>query len=232
VATPDNGKEFGGRTSGSDMGLLNQQRESNPQIGGYIGYFGLNGWWLSTFTASEREYIEDTFRPLGTEPGQGILAEGKIASTSFTAGSLLGNLAGWFKKRPEDLDLGIRIVTKTEECALADEDILSLHFAYQERIQLNYRWRKENGGALDAAISACQQQIAISPRAADAFRSEYPGQALPMHTGYEQLAIVLEKQGRLDEALTLCREAMARRWAGTWEDRIARVARRVRKKST
>jgi tetratricopeptide (TPR) repeat protein len=212
------------------MGLLDRLRGGHPEVEGQIGYFGLSEWWLSAFTESEREYIQATFQPLGTEPGESLLTKGTIASSSSSAGSLLGSLAGWFKKRPEDLGLALRIVAKAEECARADEDILSLHFAYQGRIQLNYRWRDEIAGALDAALEACREQIAIAPRAAEAFRREYPDQPLPMHIGYEQLAIVLEKQGLFKEALPACREALERGWAGTWEKRIARIESRARKK--
>src|SRR5437762_2451770 len=42
------------------------------EIHGYIGHFKLSEWWVSTFDADERQYIELAFAPLGIQ----IIAEG------------------------------------------------------------------------------------------------------------------------------------------------------------
>jgi hypothetical protein len=199
------------------------------QMNGQIGYFGLTAWWFATFSPAERTYIESTFQPIGIPSGQNLLTTGKIEQASGTAGGLLGSLSSWFNKRPEDLDLALRILKKAEELSAVEHDVLSLHFAYQARIQLNYRWRAEVIGALDAAVEACKQQIGIAPQAAEALQKEFEGRPLPMHVGYEQLAILREKQCRFAEGIELCREAMQLEWAGTWEKRIARMEARKRK---
>ena len=33
--------------------------DKKPQVKGEIGYFGLQDWWLSTFTQEERNHIEE-----------------------------------------------------------------------------------------------------------------------------------------------------------------------------
>ena len=65
-----------------------------PKTRGAIGYFGLESWWLSAFSESERQYIEKIFQPLG---GLGnSLTSGNVISRSDTAVGFLQNLSGWY----------------------------------------------------------------------------------------------------------------------------------------
>lgn len=117
--------------------------------------------------------------------------------------------------------------------------LMQKHFELLEAIQSNYKLRDKEPGALEKAIAACNQQISIAPEVAQLFHQEFEelnqfaveqgkqllsetAAALPTHTGYIQLAIIREKQGRLAEAICLCREAQEQGWAGDWEKRIAR----------
>jgi hypothetical protein len=117
--------------------------------------------------------------------------------------------------------------------------LMKKHFELLEAIQSNYKRRDKEPGALEKAIAACNQQIAIAPEVAQLFHQEFEelnqfaveqgeqplpetAAALPTHTGYTQLAILRNKQGRLAEAICLCREAQEQGWAGDWEKRIAR----------
>jgi hypothetical protein len=82
---------------------------------------------------------------------------------------------------------------------------------------------------MQKAIDACMQQINLAPHAAKAFRAEYPNDdCLPAHKGYEQLAIIFEKQMRLKEAIALCQEADSQGWAGDWDRRIDRYQKNLR----
>ena len=47
-----------------------------------------------------------------------------------------------------------------------------------------------------------------------------------------QLAIILEKDGAYSEAIALCEQARAAGWAGAWNKRIARCAKRLGTVST
>jgi hypothetical protein len=53
--------------------------------------------------------------------------------------------------------------------------------------------------------------------------------SLPGHKGYQQLAVILEKQGRFQEAIDLCTQAAQQGWGGDWEHRIERNAKRLAK---
>lgn len=106
-------------------------------------------------------------------------------------------------------------------------EVLDLHFAIQGLIEATYADRNTDPEALDAAIAACERQIALAPRAAQAFRRAFPKTPLPAHVGFRQLAIIREKQRQFDEAIALCRQAKQQGWTGDWEKRIDRCQKRA-----
>lgn len=140
------------------------------------------------------------------------------------------------------------MLAKEEELALSSGNRLDLHFAYSTAIKLWYKRRETQPGAFEAAVAACERQIAIAPQAWAAFvaqseeaarkRSEFTGRPqapvfqAPSHRGFQQLSIIREKQGDFAEALRLCREASAQGWRDgkdDWSKRIARLERRAAK---
>lgn len=201
-----------------------------PKIGGQIGYFGLTDWWLSTFTEAERKYIESVYKPMGYHPNAKPLTEGTIHSTTQTATGLLGGLGGWFKKT-EDRSIAKRILAKAESIGRHGSDVLDLHFVYQTMIQSAYRARDVEPGAIEEAITACEKQIALAPKAARAFKKEFPSSPLPAHVGYTQLAIIRENQKNYAEAIRLAKQADRQGWNGDWDKRIARCERKLAKES-
>lgn len=200
------------------MSLWN--RIKGQKIGGEIGHFGLTDWWLSTFTEAERDYIEKTYQPMSTGGNPHPLTQGNIVSTSRSAVGLLGSMAGWFKK-PEDLSIAKRVLDKAEELARSTSDVLDIHFLYQSMIQTYYRHRAQPE-YLESAVAACKKQIALGPTAARAFKREPYFKELPRHVGFEQLAIIREKQGDYADAIRLSQAAKKQGWNGDWDKRIAR----------
>jgi len=132
-------------------------------------------------------------------------------------------LFDWLKRRPPKGEEEIR--------EPVNSNVFDLHFAYQERIEAAYRAREKNPRALGLAIEACEKQIELAPDSAKAFKREYPGEELPAHVGFQQLAIIREKQGGYTEVIRLCETAKAQGWAGTWEKRIARCKKKLSKKA-
>jgi len=197
-----------------------------PKIEGSLGYFGLDEWWLATFTENERKYIEVTFKPLGDNPRS--LTQGRILETAQTASNLLSCLAGWFEKA-EDVSIGKRIIEKAIE--IAGSKILDRHFAYGQMITNYYHAPGGDSTALELTKFACKKQIILAPQAAKAFRKEISFQELPEHKGYERLVMILEKEKNYDEAIQLCNQAKEQGWQGDWENRIARYVQK-RNKST
>ena len=205
------------------MGLFGF-RKSPRHIKGSIGYFGLEDWWLTAFSDDERHHIQATFQPLGSSGDS--LTSGTISSTTQTAVGLLGALAGWFRK-PEDRPIAHKILDKTAELS-KNAPLLDVHFLYQQMIETYYKDR-DKPEYMDRAVEACRQQIAIAPDAAKAFKAEYGGSPLPAHRGYEQLAIILEKDGRFQDAITLSRQAESQGWAGDWAHRVERCEKKLEK---
>ena len=111
--------------------------------------------------------------------------------------------------------------------------VLDNHFAIQERIQAAYK-RRDEPGQLATAIRACEEQIARADEAAKVMRTAYQDKEgkplpLPRHVGYEQLAVVREKQGDIAAALRLSREAQRKAWNGDWKQRIERLEGKQKK---
>ena len=74
----------------------------------------------------------------------------------------------------------------------SDPNVISRHFALQVLIGEYYRDRAVDSAAKPAAIAACRDQIALAGQVATAMRHDFPDR-LPRHVGFEQLAIILEK---------------------------------------
>jgi len=196
-----------------------------PKTKGAIGYFGLESWWLSTFSEAERQYIEKKFQPLGGI--ENSLTNGNVISRSDTAVGFLQNLAGWFAKE-DDRHLAYKILEKAGELLSQSAKPFDIHFFYQANIETSYKDRDKPGG-LEKAILACRQQIEYAPNAAKAFKREYKGESLPSHKGYQQLAIILEKEKKYQEVIELCTQAKKQGWSGDWEKRIERCKKKEKK---
>lgn len=195
----------------------------------------LRAWWESTFTPKERDYILGKYQPQVVGDGDEFSSEERMFSLLLERSNgapllTLSALASWFLSPPKDLQIARRLILKGVELGEGTTgSVLDRHFIYHNMITIYYRDRTRDPDALELAIGACKEQIALAPSAAKGFLSEYPKQDLPEHTGYKQLAIVREKQGNLKEAIELSESASNQGWAGDWEKRIQRCHRRMKK---
>lgn len=194
---------------------------------GQIKYFGLSDWWSATFTKDEQKKIVSIFQPPGGSGNN--LTEGDITFSSGSATSLLSGLSGWFKNE-QDRTIAYRMLEKAEALS-SKASTLDRHFMYQSKIETYYRFRATDSFALARAMEGCKQQIAMSAEAAKAFRKEYGDRILPMHVGYQQLVIIKEKEGQLDEAIKISEQALKEGWGGDWERRIERYKKKIKKAS-
>ena len=194
------------------------------KISGEIGYYELGDWWLSTFTQSERERMIAKFAPMGGSTCS--LAKGPIIWQSQTVVGFLGSLASWFSSS-EDLPLAYRIIQKAESLVDVSNYPLDAHFLFGQKIK-TYQFRRVERGTEQIYRGACQSQIEIADQAAAAFRKEYPG-ALPLHPGYEGLAVVFVREKNFQKAVELCRHASSQGWVGDWSRRIERCEDRLKK---
>lgn len=193
-----------------------------PTGRGVIGHLGLAAWWDTDLDEAERQRILLRYQPFGGS--RESLIEGTVLNTSQSALHLLWGLASWFKA-PSDYSIAKKIFTKGEEL-VPEAEVLEAHFFYQAQIEIFYRNREDVPEAMSLAKIACEKQIALSPAALIAFKKDQ-GPDLPSHKGYQQLAIIFEKETRFEDAVSLCLKAQAQGWAGDWESRLTRLSKRT-----
>ena len=199
-------------------------------MAGELGYFGLASWWSALFTEAERDRIETLFRPPGLSPSARPLTAGRKRLDFHSAAALLTAMAGYLREDSADRDLAMRILAKAEERAKDQNDILGLHLVYQEMIRLHCRWREHFPDAVDLIYGACHKQITIATRVAVAFQDKRPGQDLPLHMGFQMMAVLLEQEGSFAQAIDLCKQARFQGWSGNWTWRIGTLARKLAKR--
>jgi hypothetical protein len=207
------------------MGIIDLFK-NKPAIKGEIGYFGLTDWWFTAFSEIERSHIINTYSPMGS--GRMILLEANIYDSSSSVIHFLYNLAGWFNKK-EDRYLGIKILDKAEDLFSNEIPIFDIHFFYQHVIQIHYRNRLEDPKSYDKAIWGCKQQIEIGQQVSEAFKINYHDGFFPRHIGYEQLAIIREKEMNYQEVIDLCNKAKSEGWRGDWDRRIEKCEGKMKK---
>ena len=202
-----------------------------PPIEGMLGFLGLGEWWIETFSADERKYIETVFQPLGSTANSRPLTIGRIAASSQTPAKLLGALIGWFRMTPLDERMTRSLADKLWEVIDAEPSVLDRHFGYQALLQWSYRRRAGDPTALAAAVTACERQIAILEKTAAAMQQEGFGAQLPHHRGFEQLAVIREKGGDFEGAIRLAEQAGREGWNGDWVNRINRCRKKAARES-
>lgn len=220
------------------FGLFDNKKEKSSlpviqafpkRITGKIAYYQLLDWWLDTFSEEEQHYIDQKYKPLilGGQ-GNGLLS-GEISSSSASVVNFLWVLADWFNQK-EELSIAKRILEKAETLVLQG-NLLDQHFLYATKLKIYYKHR-ENPEFFELAIQACRQQIAIAEKAKAEFIKEAKNLGdksgfFPSHSGYEQLAIILEKQKDFEEAIKIAKQAQDQGWAGDWQKRIDRCTKKL-----
>jgi len=207
------------------MGGCNRTVEKHVEVEGEIGYFGLDPWWLAMFSGAEREHAERVYQHPGLSTVARPLTAGSGPSAYESAAAFLTALASQLGKRVEDRDLALRLLAKAEERAEAENDVLALHFAYDEMIRLHDRWKEQFPDAPDAAFAACYKQARIGAQAARAFHNRYPMRPLPAHAGYELMTIWLAEVDNYERAIYVCQQARSQDWLGDWTAKIQRLAK-------
>lgn len=220
--------------------------EAKEPTKGLLSLFDLTEWWHATFTDSEKEYIESVYKPFGSDPSEKLLTGSQLdtgTKTTESPVSLLYGLAQWFNSK-KDIDIAKRIIAKAAELLTPDLPVLDLHFLYSAMIRVYYKDR-ENSASLARVIWACKRLIELSTKAAAEFKREHrelkaiaikngssssklPARCkLPRHIGFQQLCIILEKDGDFKGALQLAKRAYRDGWDGDWSLRIPKLERRV-----
>ena len=81
------------------------------KVEGFIAFYGLTDWWLTTFTDAERRYMDERYQPLGLP--YHTLTQGK-RSSSKSSSEFLNELSTWFKGK-KDVSIAERIHEKVDK---------------------------------------------------------------------------------------------------------------------
>ena len=201
-------------------------RTTKCKVAGDVAYYELTEWWLNELTAEERKTIRNTFNPMGRDRS---IDEGHIESSSQSKLAFLGALATWFKKK-EYYHIAKKILCEGEKIYYQSKDVLDLHYFCLSAIQIYYANRDVDEEAFDKAVEYCERQISIAPQVKKVLKKAYPSHTLPRHTGYQQLAIIYEKQKKYEQALRITYEAQEQGWnVEDCEKRIERLKKKVDK---
>lgn len=198
--------------------------KSSEKIKGEIKYYNLTDWWLNELSDEEKNRIIKVYCPMGSNRS---IIEGDLLNASNCCLNFLWCLAGWFNNK-QDRKIAFKILNKAKEY-LSSSTVLDIHFYYSTMIDVYYPERENDANALKTALYACKEQISLAPKAARAFKKEYSWQDLPSHRGYEQLAILYEKEGNFKNAIAISKQALTEGWAGDWQKRIERCTKKLAK---
>lgn len=86
------------------MNISNKKAE----VKGFIAFYGLRDWWISTFSDGEQAYIDNRYQPMGMPPH--CLTQGEY-ETSKPASQFLNELGTWFRGK-KDFRIAERIHAK------------------------------------------------------------------------------------------------------------------------
>ncbi len=173
------------------MRIVDKILSRRLKTAGELGYFGLTEWWTSSFSRAEQAYMETAFCASKLPARAKPLTRDRGLVNYTTAAALLTILADRLSEKSEDRDLASRVLSKAEERALAEDDILGQYFVYHEVIRLHTRWKDKFPDAVDLIFAACHKQIQLAPEAAKALRRARPAEPLPTHLGYLQASSLL-----------------------------------------
>lgn len=87
----------------------------DKKVEGKIQFYGLVDWWFSTFTETEREYIDNKFQPMN-QPTNTLTKRKyvKIDDEIIDAATFLNSLTTWFRNK-KDASILKRIQKKIDE---------------------------------------------------------------------------------------------------------------------
>jgi hypothetical protein len=190
---------------------------------GLLTKFDLWDWWEAEFSESEQSYLIESYRPMGLpQEGFSILTGGNTSIGN--ARTFLTQFAAFYNNK-KDFDFALRIMSKAMEFPSAKMSPMDFHFDCYDRIKFFYPWRDKHPLALPNAIRACEEQIEAAEQSKDSFLERWGD--IPFHSGYDQLAIILEKRKDFQGALDICKKGRSEGWSNDFDKRIARLERKL-----
>lgn len=214
--------------------------------------YQLKEWWIESLTASQRNQVSNDYRPMGLPVSDTPYLYQSVDKTYFSDGAgklgLLLTLSIIADGEAKEI-----IRTKAEEelflCyRVFDGNLIDTHLALASLIKHHYSLRADNKH-YEKAKELCLMQISLASKVAKKFRHpkkpkelkrlhkitgiRHPyydePQMLPSHTGYKQLAIILEKEGDIKGAIKLSEKALKQGWTDDYDKRLVRLNKKLAK---
>jgi len=187
---------------------------------GHLGWFSLYNWWQESFDADEKIRFKELYRPLGGTFDQLISGPGGYPSKHVVW--FLTGVAS-FAQNKTDKIIAIKFLEKAEQlsdgCTIVDK-----HFMYHELIESHYKLREDNTH-YELAKLYCRKQISISTLVRKAFIKQFGNNNL-RHLGFQQLSVVLEKEGEFKNAIGVAEQALTEGWKGDWMKKLEKLKKK------
>jgi len=111
-------------------------------------------------------------------------------------------------------------------------DDFDRHLELTLKIGETYKKRVSDPDAIQKTVDLCFKQIALSEKSKQAWIKEDKEigileSTLPMHKGYTQLCIILEKDKKFNEVIAFANKAKDQGWNGDWDKRISRCRKKI-----
>ncbi|TXF77321.1 hypothetical protein [Chryseobacterium sp.] len=193
--------------------------KKSRNVEGLIKFYKLENWWFDTFNDFQRNRIANSYKTFGTVHLSQPLIKGKQIDSRPDFIFLL-NLSQFFNTKA-DFDLSFPMIKEAEQRFNEDVEVLELHFYFGEILSFYYKLR-DNAEFYEKAKIYALKQIDLSNKSKNAFLHEKYG-TLPMHLGYKQLCIILEKEKKISEAIEIAEKAKKEGWDGDWDKRIEKL---------
>lgn len=192
-------------------------------IGGNVAYLGLTEFWTSCTASEQQSLIRYTRSFLGAAPDASPIA-GKPAC-NLSKLSFLGGYIMWAANE-KNYALADKLILWCERYYNEERDCVRKHFYLHTIAEYYYKLRDMRSDALKKVEEYCLKDIALYPQYMPLLETEAQLQAKPHVMSFKRLAIMYEKSSRYEDAIKICRQALAYELTdGTKSGYLGRISR-------
>jgi hypothetical protein len=187
---------------------------------GHFGFYALSEWWESAFSDQEKARFKEVYKPMGGSYEDLFVGPGGFNENVVWFLTMLSGFPSLKSDASITLKFLLRAEDSIEVCSMIDR-----HFLFHQLISTHYKLR-EDKMHYERAKYYCLKQISISKEVLVEFRNRY-GDSSISHLGFQQMAVILEKEKRFAEAIVICQDALLQEWKGDWQNRIERLKKHL-----
>lgn len=158
---------------------------------GFIAFHRLEDFW-EALSVEEKELLRSD---VGDDIDSGDVHFNSASASHFLQGIAFNILS------KKEYKLAEKLLNKALEL---NPDPVDEHFIYNTAIKLYYKQRDQRPDALEKCKQHCERDIELFPKFMEAYDDDTP----PRIPAFQQLAIILEKEGKYDEAIEVCEKAL------------------------